>query len=164
METAKGVNLFIVDDNKLVVADLKHYLQNRFGSSVNISTFYDGDSCLAHVNSDTHIVILDYFLEGKNGLEVLKSIKAINPKTEVIMLSSNENIALVIESFRQGAKDYVVKGHGAVKKIAKLVTFIITEPIRIIARELGVSKFLAAFLLTFVTMAVIVIWVLNTMK
>ena len=163
MET-QGTNLFIVDDNKLMVIDLKHYLKNRFGGSVNISTFYDGESCLEEVDKDTNIVILDYFLEGKNGLETLKAIKAINPKTEVIMLSGNKDIALAIETFRMGAKDYVIKGNGAWKKITNLVGYVITEPIRILGREFGLSKYMAIFLITFVTMGIGIFCMLHTMK
>ena len=65
--TTQGINLFIVDDNKLLVTDLKHYLQNRFGAGVTISTFDTGEGCLEKVNENTHVVILDYFLDGKNG-------------------------------------------------------------------------------------------------
>lgn len=163
MET-QGLNLFIVDDNKLLVTDLKHYLQTRFGVGLNISTFNDGESCLEKVDNSTSIVILDYFMDGKNGLEILKSIKTINPKTEVIMLSSNENLVLAIESFREGAKDFVVKGHGSWKKITFLVNHIITEPIRMMVREFGVSKFMATFLFTFIIMGATVAFVLYAMN
>lgn len=155
MET-QGINLFIVDDNKLLVADLKNYLQNRFGVSICVSTFNDGESCLKKVDKETHIVILDYFLDGKDGLEILKAIKIINPKTEVIMLSGNEDMALAVETFRAGAKDYVVKGAGSWKKITKIVNYIITEPIRIMVREFGISKYMAIFLLTFASMGLVV--------
>ena len=69
------LNIFIVDDNKLLVISLKKYLENRFGSSVNITTFNDGESCLEHINENTNMVILDYFLDGenvkaKNGIEI----------------------------------------------------------------------------------------------
>lgn len=57
------INLFIVDDNKLVLTDLKYYLINKFGKGVQISTFTDGESCLANVNKQTDIVILDYFFK-----------------------------------------------------------------------------------------------------
>jgi two-component system response regulator HydG len=133
MET-QGINLFIVDDNKLLVADLKNYLQTKFKSSLEISTFYDGESCLKKITKDTHIVILDYFLDGKNGLEILKMIKTTNPKTEVIMLSNNEDIAIAIETFRAGAKDYVIKSDGYWKKIINLVNGMVTKPIRIIVK------------------------------
>ncbi len=158
------MNLFIVDDNKLLVADLRNYLQNRFGVSLNITTFNDGESCLKKVDKETQIVILDYFMEGKNGLDTLKCIKEINPETEVIMLSYNEDVALAIESFRSGAKDYVIKGQGAWRKITKLVNLIITEPIMLIVREFGVSKFMAIFLLTFVTLGTVVLITLHMMK
>ena len=148
----QGLNLFIVDDNKLAVTNLQYYLQNKFGASINVSIFYDGESCLKMVDRDTEIVILDYFMEGKNGLDVLKSIKTINPKTEVIMLSGNEDIALAIETFRAGAKDYVIKGNGSLKKVTKIVHYIITAPMRLLVDEFRVSKYMAIFLITFITM------------
>jgi DNA-binding NtrC family response regulator len=160
----QGMNLFIVDDDKLVVSDLKIYLNFRFGNDIRISTFTDGESCLKKIDKDTHIVILDYFLNGKNGVEILKLIKDINPKTEVIMMSSNEDVSLAIQSFRNGASDYVIKGEGALKKIKKIVYHIITEPIRIIIREFGVSKYMAIFFLTFVTMGIAVGCTLYLMK
>lgn len=163
MET-QGLNLFIVDDNNLMVNTLKQFLQNRFGVSINISTFNDGESCLEKVDKDTQIVILDYYMEGQNGLEILKAIKAKNPKTEVIMLSSNEDMAVAIDTFRAGANDYVIKGAGAWKKITTLVEDIITAPIRIMVREFGVSKFTAIFLMTFITMGAVVVAVLYSMN
>lgn len=159
MET-QGINLFIVDDNYSMVTALKHFLQNKFGVSVQISTFTNGESCLEKIDKKTNIVILDYFLEGKNGLEILQSIKAINPKTKVIMLSSNEDIALAVESFRTGATNYVVKGSGSWKKVGNLVNTIITEPIRTIVREFGISKFMVIFLTTFITMGAAVYYFL----
>ncbi|MCD6019725.1 MAG: hypothetical protein K0S53_2846 [Bacteroidetes bacterium] len=158
------LNLFIVDDNKLTATDLKYYLQNRFGDGINITTFNDGDSCLKKVDKETNVVILDYQMDGKNGLETLKLIKDINPKTEVIMLSGNEDIGIAIESFRMGATDYVTKGQGALTKLNSLVYHIITAPIRIIAREFGISKFMAVFLATFVAVGVATIIGYNLMK
>ena len=128
------INLFIVDDDKLLATSLKYYLQNKFGDELRVTIFNDGDSCLEKINRQTHIVILDYFLGDKNGLEILKSIKAVNPKTEVIMLSGNEDMAIAIETFRSGAKDYVAKGVGSWEKITDLLNSIIIKPIRIVVK------------------------------
>ena len=160
----QGLNLFIVDDNKLAVTDLQYYLQNKFGASINVSTFNDGESCLAKVDKETNIVILDYFMKGKNGLDTLKSIKAINPKTEVIMLSGNEDIALAIQTFRAGATDYVIKGNGALKKVTKVVHYIITAPMRLLVDEFRISRYLAIFLLTFVAVGIVAFSVSHFMK
>jgi DNA-binding NtrC family response regulator len=146
------LNLFIVDDNPLLLLGLQNYLQNRFGTNLNISTFGNGASALQKVDRDTSIVILDYFLEGENGNEVLKSIKKINPETQVIMLSSNEDMGVAIDSFRNGATDYVIKGEKSWKKINSIVYKIITYPIRIMVDEFGINKYIAMFLLTFIAM------------
>ena len=160
MNTQK-LNLFIVDDNKLMVTGLKNYLGTKFGSDINISTFYTGESVLKKVDQDTNIVILDYFLGEENGNDVLKAIKKINPKTEVIMLSRNEDIGVAIESFRKGATDYVVKGENSLTKISTLVYGIITYPIRMMVREWGVSRYFAIFIMTFLTMGVVVMLALR---
>ena len=160
---AQLLNLFIVDDDPLMLTGLRNFLDNKFGANINISTFSTGDSVLKKVDKSTNIVILDYYLEGKNGNEVLKSIKNINPKTEVIMLSSNEDIVIAIEAFRKGATDYVIKGEKAWNKISSLVYNIITYPIRVLVREFGISKYLAIFLLTFVIMGITVYFTLRSM-
>ena len=152
----QGLNLFIVDDNLLMLTDLRNYLDNRFGKDLNITTFQTGAGVLKKVDGTTNIVILDYYLENENGNEILKSIKLINPKTEVIMLSGNEDMSIAIESFRKGATDYVVKGNKDMKKLSKIILNIITYPIRILVQEFKVTKFVAIFLLTFVAMGIAV--------
>jgi DNA-binding NtrC family response regulator len=160
---AKQLNLFIVNNDPVLISILKVYLEDRFKNSLIISTFIDWENCLTAVSEDTDIVILDYILKNKNvGLKVLKAIKKINPITEVIMFSSNEDVAQAIDSIRLGAKDSVVKGRrGSLRKIISLVGKIVQAPIRILVKEFGVSKYLAIFLLTFITMCLIV---LVTMK
>lgn len=153
--------LFIIDDNQLLVADLRIYLENTFGESLTISTFNSGESALRKVDHETNIVILDYDLPGENGNEILKSIKQINPKTEVIMLTSNEDVKTAIDAFRNGATDFVIKGVKAEKKIGSLIYNILTYPIRILTREFGVSKYFAIFILTFVSVGICVLaWVI----
>ena len=162
METNR-INLFIVDENVIMVNNLKHYLQSKFGPEFSITNFNDGESCLREINSDTHIVIMDYSPKRSGGLDILKKIKVLNPKTEVIMLSVDEDIAMAIKLVRNGATGYIVKGKGSLKKIKDKIYHILTGPIRILVRELGVSKFMAAFLTTFIVMGIVVYIVMNTM-
>ena len=163
MET-QGLNLFIVDDNKLFESTLEKYLQKRFGLGINIFMFNDESSCLKEIGEKTDVVILDYYMPNKSALKTLKSIKSINPKTEVIMLSSNKNIGLAVEMHQQGARDYIVKGPKSLSKIIYILNFIITAPIRLLVREFKVSKFVAIFLLTFILMGIIVVSVLRGMN
>lgn len=160
----KELNISIVEDNETIGKQLKDYLVKRFGSCIRVSTFRNGESCLDEVDSNTHVVILNHSLEGTNGLEVLKSIKEINTNTEVIMLSDREDIALAIESFQAGANNTVVKGTGSRKKVSVLVKRILMAPIRIIVIELGLSQRIAMFLMSFVTVGIVVLSALYIMK
>jgi DNA-binding NarL/FixJ family response regulator len=98
------------------------------------------------------------------GLNVLKSIKEINKNTEVIMLSDQEDIALAVESYQAGANNTVVKGTGSRKKLSIHVKRILMAPIRVIVIELGLSQRLAMFLMSFVTVGVVVLFALYVMN
>jgi two-component system, NtrC family, response regulator AtoC len=162
MKTQK-INIFIVDENKSASAELKEHLQNRFGASITVSTFTDGKSCLEEVESDTHIVILNSSPKDNNGVNLLKAIKAANHETEVIMLAEHADITLAIESYQAGAKNLVVHGVDSRNKITSLVTRIVMAPIKIIEKELGLSQRLAMFLMSFITIGVIV-WIYFIIK
>jgi DNA-binding NtrC family response regulator len=159
----KQLNLFIVNNDPILISTLKVYLEDQYKNSLKISTFTDWESCLTAVSEDTDIVILDYILKNKNvGLKVLQAIKKINPMTEVIMFSSNQDVALAIDSIRLGAKDSIVKGRkGSLHKIISIVAIIVQAPIRILVKEFGVSKYLAIFLMIFFTMCLIVLIVMK---
>lgn len=154
-------NLFIVDSDKVMVSGLKQYLNDRFGKNLLISSFYTGESCLEKIDKNTDFVILAYYLNGSTGNDVLRSIKKINSKTEVIMLSSNENVGIAIDAFRSGAKDFIIKGQNDRKKIASRLQNIFMYPVRVLVKEFAISKYLAMFLLTFVTMGILVAIILK---
>lgn len=152
-----ALHLFIVDDNPQVLTDLQAYLEKRFNNGLIISTFSSGAAALAAVDKTTRIVILDYHLENEDGNAVLKAIKAKNPEVQVIMHSSNEEMAVMIDSFRKGASNYIVKGRGSRKKLTAHLYQIITYPVRIIVKEFGINKYLALFLITFVAVGAVVV-------
>lgn len=79
------------------------------------------------------------------------------------MLSNNNDIDLAIESLKNGATDYVIKGPSSWNKVAALIKRVLMAPIRLIVREFEVSKFMAIFLMTFTTMGLIVLFVLYLM-
>jgi DNA-binding NtrC family response regulator len=152
MET-QGMNLFIVDANEKTSKGLQQSLYNRFGKSLDISTFSSGESCLEKVDANTRFVVLAYFLESMNGNEILKKIKAINPKTEVVMMSSNTNAVDIIESLRGGATDYLVKGDTAWRRLVPYVYRAIAEPIRRFGNEYGAVAYMAMFLIAFASVS-----------
>jgi DNA-binding NtrC family response regulator len=125
--------------------------------------FNSGALALKNLNAQTGMVILDYKLKGENGNEVLKAIKLMNPKTEVVMLTSNEDIYVAIESFKKGVLDYIIKNNQAWKKINSTILTMLMYPVNILIREFGVNKYLAIFLLVFLVMGASVFYIMKMM-
>jgi two-component system response regulator YesN len=160
------LNVFIVDDNRMEANGLRKYLKNRFGNKVRLSIYFDSESCLCMMHGQVNLVVLDYNLnekglDSKTGLDVLKTIKLRHPETEVVILTSNEDIGLAIDAITIGAKDFVVKGVGSWQRILAIVDQTVTQPIRFLVTEYGVTKFVGIFLFTFLTMGMVVVLALK---
>ena len=59
---------------------------------------------------DIAVVLCDVRLPDINGIELLSSIKKINPATEVINVTAYGNIMDGVQAIKNGAFDYIVKG------------------------------------------------------
>lgn len=139
-------NLYILEDNSLSSASLKNFLNKRFNQTLNISIFIDGESLLKKIDAETAIVILDYDLKGERAEKLVLDIKLININTEVIVLSSDDEIGTAIDAFRKGAKSYVLKGKGDLKRIHSIVYRIMYYPVKIMQRFFGFKELVAIFI------------------
>lgn len=55
------------------------------------------------------LVFMDITMPNKDGLETLKEIKAIDPNATIVMCSAMGQEAMVMDSIKSGAKDFIVK-------------------------------------------------------
>ncbi|MEG1499074.1 MAG: sigma-54 dependent transcriptional regulator [Bacteroidales bacterium] len=63
------------------------------------------------------VILCDVFLPDANGLEMVKTLKELLPKTEVILLTAHANIGDGVQSIKNGAFDYLIKGDDNAKII-----------------------------------------------
>jgi len=117
--------MFVIDDDPVQTEMIKDYLKERY--VFELKTFADGESALAEVERlKPEMAVLDYHLNSnnasaKNGIDVLKEIKRLSPETRVIMFTGEDNINVALESMRNGAYDYIIKGETAFNKIENTV-------------------------------------------
>ncbi|MFV8271384.1 response regulator [Flavobacterium sp. GT2N3] len=125
MKNDTKVKIFLVDDDALFLKSLEiEFLEN---ADFIVETYSTGELCIANINNNPDIVILDYQLDGivanaMNGIETLDKIKAFNPEIPVVMLSSQDKIEVAINCMHHKAVDYVVKSETAFVRLQKIIT------------------------------------------
>ncbi|MBE0426050.1 MAG: response regulator transcription factor [Nitrospirae bacterium] len=75
---------------------------------------------LAMLSEDISIVILDYMLPDKSGLDILKEIKTRYPPISVIVITGYGTEDVCQKAFRLGAIDYIKKPFGTAEIKAKV--------------------------------------------
>lgn len=150
-------NLFLLEDNPFSSNRIIAFLEKKFPNSLTISTFDNGNDLLKVVNTETAIVILDYDLKGEKADLILQQIKKINANTEVIILSSDEDIATAIDAYRKGARSFVSKNKNTFSRIQSIISSIVYYPAAIIQRFFGLKELLAIFIVEILYIAIVVI-------
>ena len=64
---------------------------------------------LAKEKHRVDLMLLDLKMQGKDGFEVLKDVKANNIKTKVIVLTAYADVKSAIDSAKLGASDFISK-------------------------------------------------------
>lgn len=128
-ESQKKIRIFIVDDDPLFLKALELSITSNLGSTT-INTFQTGEACLQNMKLKPAVVILDYYLNSEipyawDGMDILKQIKKINPKTKVIMLSSQDSLNVAIDCMEKGAYDYVSKSRASLIRINNILKNIV---------------------------------------
>ncbi len=55
------------------------------------------------------LVLMDITMPEMNGIDAVKTIKALDPGAKIVMCSAMGQQAMVIESIQAGARDFIVK-------------------------------------------------------
>jgi two-component system response regulator AtoC len=115
--TRKG-KLLVVDDE----ASLRLLLSNeltRAGYAVDVAS--GGEEALDRVREDFyHVVLLDIVMPLTDGISVLRTIKAENIVSEVIILTGNASLESAIECMKLGAYEYVRKPYSISELIIQI--------------------------------------------
>ncbi len=154
MSEITNPKIFIVEDNPTYLNLLNLSLhENNYDDTEMYSS---GEECLSNLHKDPDIVILDYQLGGMNGLDVLNTIKKVNPKIQVIFLSAQETLEVAIKSLKLKAYDYIIKDEHAFDKLFELIAKI-TRQGNLREEEDKLKKLKTIFFISLLVLAVLTI-------
>ncbi|APG60987.1 sigma-54-dependent transcriptional regulator [Christiangramia salexigens] len=99
--------VLVVEDDVAFGTMLKTFLGKR---DYEVSLVYSAAEAFKLISSDKFdLVLTDVRLPDNDGLEILKNVKAENPSTQVIVMTSYAEISMAVEAMKDGAFDYVSK-------------------------------------------------------
>ncbi|QIA09792.1 sigma-54-dependent transcriptional regulator [Draconibacterium halophilum] len=121
----KTSKIFVVEDDEWYRRLLVHNLS--MNPDYEVKAFGTGKECLNNLHELPDVVTLDYRLPDMKGLEVLKQIKAINEDIQVILISEQDDIEVVVDLLKHGAYDYIVKSKDIRERLLNTVNNISKE-------------------------------------
>lgn len=99
--------ILIVDDDPTFCMMLKTYLEQN-GFAVK-EVFSAGNASKAFRDSEFDIVLTDYRLPDRDGIELLKEFKTSKPSVPVILMTRYADIRTAVNAMKLGAFEYVSK-------------------------------------------------------
>ncbi|HEX6465897.1 MAG TPA: sigma-54 dependent transcriptional regulator, partial [Terriglobales bacterium] len=100
-------NILIVDDEMVIRESLQTIFEME---GYNVETAERGDDGLARLGaSHLDLVLLDFALPDRNGLEVLEEIRERAPHLPVIMITAYGTVENAVRAIRAGATNFIQK-------------------------------------------------------
>lgn len=101
------LNVLIVDDEAPIRESLQGVLQDE---GYQAAAAESGESCLEMLRQTTFdIILLDIWLPGMDGLDVLQKIREFDNPPEVIIISGHATIETAVRATKLGAFDFLEK-------------------------------------------------------
>jgi DNA-binding NtrC family response regulator len=102
-----GKNLLVVDDEEVIRKGMRRILE---AEGYQIATSASGRTAIEKIQEqDFDVVITDLKMPGMDGIEVLKTIKILQPEVPVIIITGYSTVDTAVDAMKNGAFDYIAK-------------------------------------------------------
>lgn len=113
-----ALKIFIVDDDAPARLIAGHVVQ---GMGHTMAEFVDGESCLAALDEQPDVILLDVEMPGMNGIGVCQACRERGLEhAQVIFLSGHDDLDTRMAAYDAGGNDYVVKPYAAAELERKI--------------------------------------------
>jgi NarL family two-component system response regulator LiaR len=103
------ISIFIVDDHPIVRQGLRQLLEVQDGIQI-VGEADNGESAIQQIpDLLPDVVLMDLVMPEMNGVEATRHIRAVSPHTQVVVLTSHHEDALVFPAIKAGALSYLLK-------------------------------------------------------
>ena len=116
--TLHTMKILVVEDEQKVADALREGLE---AEKYDVVVERTGEAAFFRVNTETFdAVLLDLGLPGRDGLEILRAIRAREMRTPVLVLTARDSLQDRITGLDSGADDYLVKPFAFAELVARI--------------------------------------------
>ncbi len=103
------ISIILVDDHEVVRRGVGAYLDTLPAFKV-VGEAASGEEAIALVSEHIpDVVLMDLIMPGMDGVETTRRIKAISPRTQVVVLTSYHEDVHIFPALKAGATSYILK-------------------------------------------------------
>jgi DNA-binding NarL/FixJ family response regulator len=103
------MRILLADDHALLRQGLKQILSEEFPEAEFRETGTTQETLECLMGNQWDVIVLDVFMPGRSGLEVLDAVRQMQPRPPVLVLSSAPEEQLAVRVLRAGASGYLNK-------------------------------------------------------
>lgn len=104
-----AIRVLLADDHPIVREGLRSYLSTQKGLLI-VGEASEGMEVLDKVRDlSPHVILMDIAMPGLNGFEATRHLHASGSPSKVLILSVHDEREYLLESYRAGAKGYLLK-------------------------------------------------------
>jgi DNA-binding NarL/FixJ family response regulator len=103
------ISVSIVDDEKKLCLSIANFLNSSPGFRC-LSMYGNAETALKHLPSDQpDVVLMDINMAGIDGIECVKRLKGLVPRTQILMFTIYEDTEQIFKALAAGATGYLLK-------------------------------------------------------
>ncbi|MEZ4829500.1 MAG: sigma-54 dependent transcriptional regulator [Bacteroidia bacterium] len=111
--------VFVIEDDEIFGRVLQRTLEKE--DNYDVRVFKSGQEFFDNIHLQPDIVSIDYNLPDMNGMDILKKIRQYNEDISTIILSGQEKVEVVVDAYKNGANNYIIKNDNALVELSNVV-------------------------------------------
>ena len=104
---SRSRSVLVVDDDSMILTVMSDLLK---AAGYEVLTAMTGDEAVKiHTENAPALTFLDVKLRGKNGIEVFREIRTVDPQATIVILTGYPKIEDTVQVIKEGAYNYLTK-------------------------------------------------------
>ena len=110
-EASQGATVYLVDDDNYICESLSEIL---IANGYRVEAYRTGESFLAAYHPHAgNCLILDAYLPGMTGIELLEKLRSAKDMIPTIMITGHSDVGVAVKAMKEGASNFIEKPVGS---------------------------------------------------